>query len=149
MKLVYSGDRFRVFLQRNDISYKEAAEALGIDKNTVGKAVRGGNLNVDILLRICNIYGLNITDFFKVEEGDNTTDVENYYFSSPASGSQTLISAEPNFKYKKCENFDGKLSDLGQILEQSNMLVSELIEKYDVCRHILEEIEENVSKELI
>ena len=53
---VYSGEKLKNFLHRKGISYKDAAKELGIDKNTVGKAVRGGNLNVDIILRICNIY---------------------------------------------------------------------------------------------
>lgn len=54
-------------MQRKGLSYNEAAATLGINKNTVGKAVRGGNLNVDILLLICNEYGLNIADFFVIE----------------------------------------------------------------------------------
>ena len=52
----YTGEKLRQYLQQNDITYKEAAKILDIDKNTVGKAVRGGNLNVDILLHFCNVF---------------------------------------------------------------------------------------------
>lgn len=63
-KWIYSGKKFKNFLLRNGISYKVAATQLGIDKNTVGRAVRGGNLSVDTLLLICNEYDLKVSDFF-------------------------------------------------------------------------------------
>lgn len=44
-KLVYSGDSLRRFLHRKGLTYKDAAKELGLDKNTIGKAVRGGNMN--------------------------------------------------------------------------------------------------------
>jgi len=43
-KLVYSGDSLRRFLHRKGLTYKDAAKELGLDKNTIGKAVRGGNI---------------------------------------------------------------------------------------------------------
>ena len=46
----YTGDNFREFLQKRGITYKAAAADLKIDKNTIGKAVRGGNLNIGVLL---------------------------------------------------------------------------------------------------
>ena len=58
-KIVYSGDKFREYLNRHKITYQEASLQLGIDKNTIGKAVRGGNLNLNVLLTICNFYGLD------------------------------------------------------------------------------------------
>lgn len=64
-KIVYSGDKFREYLTRHRITYQEASMQLGIDKNTIGKAVRGGNLNLNVLLTICNFYGLDISEFFK------------------------------------------------------------------------------------
>lgn len=63
-RLIYSGERFRDFLAANHITYQEASSVLGIDKNTIGKAVRGGNLNTSILLKICNEYKLDLSDFF-------------------------------------------------------------------------------------
>ena len=66
-KIVYSGDKFREYLNRHKITYQEASLQLGIDKNTIGKAVRGGNLNLNVLLTICNFYGLDISEFFKSE----------------------------------------------------------------------------------
>ncbi len=66
-KIIYSGDKFREYLTRHKITYQEASLQLGIDKNTIGKAVRGGNLNLNVLLTICNFYRLDISDFFKTE----------------------------------------------------------------------------------
>ena len=51
-KLVYSGDLLRKFLHQKKLTYKEAAKELGLDKNTIGKAVRGGNMNINVLLKI-------------------------------------------------------------------------------------------------
>ena len=50
-KLVYSGDLLRKFLHQKKLTYKEAAKELGLDKNTIGKAVRGGNMNINVLLK--------------------------------------------------------------------------------------------------
>ncbi len=61
-ELIFSGERLRHYLGRKGISYKMAAEQLGMDKNTVAKVVRGGNVNVAVILKICNRYGLNINE---------------------------------------------------------------------------------------
>ena len=63
-KLVYSGDSLRRFLHRKGLTYKDAAKELGLDKNTIGKAVRGGNMNINVLLSIANHWNFPITDFF-------------------------------------------------------------------------------------
>ena len=63
-KLIYTGDLLRKFLHQKGITYKEAAKELGLDKNTIGKAVRGGNMNINVLLTIANHWNLPITDFF-------------------------------------------------------------------------------------
>lgn len=58
------------------MTYQDASERLDIDKNTIGKAVRGGNLNTSILLKICNEFNLNLMDFFTfVEEKDKKEDL--------------------------------------------------------------------------
>lgn len=83
-RLVYNGHNFREFLNRNRITYQEASSTLSIDKNTIGKAVRGGNLNTSILLKICNTYKLSLSDFFSVVEDapdmDNESEVKEYRF---------------------------------------------------------------------
>ncbi|WP_455498762.1 helix-turn-helix domain-containing protein [Coprobacter sp.] len=81
-KIVYSGDKFREYLTRHRITYQEASMQLGIDKNTIGKAVRGGNLNLNVLLTICNFYGLDISEFFKAEP---STDKNNGNYPDPSS----------------------------------------------------------------
>ncbi len=125
MKLVYSGARFRLYLQRNGISYKQAAEELGIDKNTVGKAVRGGNLGVDTLLRICNTYNLPISTFF-TQEGNCDCEVmndtsANYDISS--TGDTTLV-ADSEEKYKKCE-----ISDVLDMINNTKIMLENLSKK--------------------
>ena len=139
-KLVYSGDKFRQFLQRYNISYKDAAETLGIDKNTVGKAVRGGNMNVDIILRICNTYNLNIVDFFKSLEPDEAIEIENYYLSSDEEPLSSSAVSEPIERYKKCENFNGDIDEIFDIISQSNAQLRELASQYEKSREKLEEI---------
>ena len=70
-QLIYDGSKLREYLLRNKMTYQDASERLDIDKNTIGKAVRGGNLNTSILLKICNEFNLNLMDFFTfVEEKD-------------------------------------------------------------------------------
>ena len=139
----YSGDRLKSFLQRRNISYKEAAEDLGIDKNTVGKAVRGGNLNIDIILRICNTYGLCIYDFFK-QGDDNKEDAEtNYYFGSCKENYSILNSAEPELNYKKSKKSDLQIEELSQFIAQIKTLISEMDEKIEKSATMLQEMKEN------
>lgn len=87
-KIVYSGDKFREYLTRHRITYQEASVQLGIDKNTIGKAVRGGNLNLNVLLTICNFYGLDISEFFKTETSSDRNN-KNYPDSSSLSNIST------------------------------------------------------------
>lgn len=85
-RLVYSGERFRDFLAANHITYQEASNTLGIDKNTIGKAVRGGNLNTSILLKICNEYKLDLSDFFiTVDEALSQEESYGEEYPEPAS----------------------------------------------------------------
>lgn len=79
-KLVYSGDSLRRFLHRKGLTYKDAAKELGLDKNTIGKAVRGGNMNINVLLSIANHWNFPITDFFIFV---NQEECEETYFISP------------------------------------------------------------------
>lgn len=139
-RLEYSGEKFRQFLQRHSISYKDAAETLGIDKNTVGKAVRGGNMNIDIILRICNTYNLKITDFFKECDGENGDEGVNYYISPDADNSPPTLLLEPASNYKKCEKFEGDISTVLDVITQSNSQLIELASKYEESRRMLETI---------
>ena len=102
-RIVYTGERFKKYLQRNKISYKEAAELLGIDKNTVGKAVRGGNLNLDIILRICNVYPLRIADFFITAGEEGEMSDSDYYISLESNSRREGMVSEEEFCYKKCQ----------------------------------------------
>lgn len=52
-KLVYSGDSLRRFLHRKGLTYKDAAKELGLDKNTIGKAVRGRKYEYKRLTEYC------------------------------------------------------------------------------------------------
>ena len=79
-KLVYSGDSLRRFLHRKGLTYKDAAKELGLDKNTIGKAVRGGNMNINVLLSIANHWNFPITGFFIFV---NQEECEETYFISP------------------------------------------------------------------
>ena len=111
-KIIYSGNKFREFLSRKGITYQEASAYLGIDKNTIGKAVRGGNLNMSVLLTICNMYHLNISDFFITEpDSDDLSTYENgstpiYSEATPVLSTVTeeignyKISKKPQFLYE-------------------------------------------------
>lgn len=99
-------------MSRKGITYQEASAYLGIDKNTIGKAVRGGNLNMSVLLTICNMYHLNISDFFITEpDSDDLSTHENsstpiYSEATPVLSTVTeeignyKISKKPQFLYE-------------------------------------------------
>ncbi|MBQ7820350.1 MAG: helix-turn-helix transcriptional regulator [Bacteroidales bacterium] len=78
-QLIYDGSKLREFLLKNKMTYQDASERLDIDKNTIGKAVRGGNLNTSILLKICNEFNLNLMDFFTFVEDKDNLPISNPY----------------------------------------------------------------------
>lgn len=71
---VFTGSPLKTYLKRHSMSYAQAARELQINKNTVGKTVRGGNINIAVLLRICNFYGLSIGSFFVETTGEDRLD---------------------------------------------------------------------------
>lgn len=97
-KLVYSGDSLRRFLHRKGLTYKDAAKELGLDKNTIGKAVRGGNMNINVLLSIANHWNFPITDFFIFV---NQEECEETYFISPNKYNKNLSTEELALKASK------------------------------------------------
>ena len=126
-KLVYSGERLREFLRRNNISYKQAAEELGIDKNTVGKAVRGGNLNSDIILHICNTYHMPVSDFFVEARAD--------YDNSLTEASSSV--AEPEVSYKNSKNraeIDARIEEIQSLLDILNAKCDTLFAQWGKTR---------------
>ena len=136
---VYSGEELKSFLQRSDLTYKDAAETLGIDKNTVGKAVRGGNLNVDIILRICNTYGLNVHDFFKLVEQESDCRA-NYYISLNNKNTTSLVSSEPEIKYKKSKKSESDIEKITESLEQMKSLITVLSDQITKGYAMLDEM---------
>lgn len=139
-KIVYSGERFKKFLQRNKISYKEAAEALGIDKNTVGKAVRGGNLNLDIILRICNVYPMRIADFFLLADENGETLDTNYFISLNDNVDGESRVSEEEFCYKRCENLSERIKEISDMMETSHSKLIDLSREYHDCCRLLDSL---------
>lgn len=71
MELVYSGKKFRAYLKSKGLSYADAAERFGVNKNTISKVVsdrQDGTASLDTLFKIINGSDLVITDFFKYRE---------------------------------------------------------------------------------
>ena len=136
----YTGDKLRQYLQHNGISYKEAAKILSIDKNTVGKAVRGGNLNIDILLHICNIFQMSVTDFFNCIITDKDGMARNYYISSTLIKESTECVSEDEFNYKKSKNYDISDRPLNEIIEEIGEALSSLEKAFNECREKLEAV---------
>ena len=139
-KTIYSGSRFKSYLKRNKISYKDAADELGIDKNTVAKAVRGGNLNIDVILRICNVYHLDITDLFMKSDSEGRLLNANYYLSTGDFRGLPPLNADDSGKYKKCEKFDEQVKIVSNLIDHSKSVLDELAKQYDECRRVLDEM---------
>ena len=131
-KLVYSGDLLRRFFRRKGITYKDAAKELGLDKNTIGKAVRGGNMNINVLLNIANHWNLPISDFFIVVD-QNGCD-ENYFISSDKyhsdSNNDGLVVSEDSKIYKNTKNLSTEELALKESKEREIALLQDLIANY-------------------
>ena len=139
----YTGDNFGEFLQKRGITYKAAAADLKIDKNTIGKAVRGGNLNIGVLLKICNRYGLSIEDFFEkkvvlTDENENQENSSSDYLEREEFVSQTF--AEPSEEYKTCENMQLMFKEFLALLDGD---LESLKNKISVFISKLEELKES------
>lgn len=114
----YSGLQFKTFLKQHNISYKQAAEAIGVNKNTVGKVVRGGNLNTHILLRICQVYELDIRDFFKPVLPEN---------AETAHGAKSAISqVSIDSLTRSLEQLQNRIAELNEQLQAGYTLLRKL-----------------------
>ena len=123
-KLVYSGDSLRRFLHRKGLTYKDAAKELGLDKNTIGKAVRGGNMNINVLLSIANRWNFPITE-----------ECEETYFISPNkynnnSANDNLLVSEDSKIYKNIKNLSTEELALKASKQQEISLLQNLIRNY-------------------
>ena len=148
-KIIYSGSKFREFLSRRGITYQEASAFLGIDKNTIGKAVRGGNLNMSVLLTICNMYHLNISDFFVSEGNDEEAQThENRIAPQPLPTGHQLPSVSEEFEtYKISKKPKFLYENLLASKDQEIALLREMNELYKKQIEMLQEkILENDSK---
>ena len=128
-KLVYSGDSLRRFLHRKGLTYKDAAKELGLDKNTIGKAVRGGNMNINVLLSIANHWNFPITDFFIFV---NQEECEETYFISPNkynnnSANDNLLVSEDSKIYKNIKNLSTEELALKASKQQEISLLQNLM----------------------
>lgn len=148
-KIIYSGNKFREFLSRRGITYQEASAFLGIDKNTIGKAVRGGNLNMSVLLTICNKYHLNISDFFIIESNDGEIGTYENSIDIPLpEPSHPLASVSEDFEtYKISKKPKFLYEDLLAAKDLEIALLREMNELYKKQIEMLQEkIVENDSK---
>lgn len=145
-KLVYSGDLLRKFLHRKGLTYKDAAKELGLDKNTIGKAVRGGNMNINVLLNIANHWNLPITDFFTLVSSDECREA---YFISPnpytiGEEEHDLAASDTVKIYKNNKNISNNKVDLRNSKQQEIELLQELIKNYQKRIEVLQqEIEQS------
>lgn len=120
----YNGERFRRYLERNNLSYQDAAELFGVDKNTIGKVVRDKNVTMKVLLKIVNKCDFPIGHFFTSEvvkyEGEET--YENNGTKSRLNGPNPDFgfSSEPTGEYKKCEKQLRSLLDIIQAKDAEN-----------------------------
>lgn len=139
-KIIYSGAKFREFLSRRGITYQEASAYLGIDKNTIGKAVRGGNLNMSVLLTICNKYHLNISDFFVSEYGEGEETYENRFRSYSDASSPALSAVSEEFeKYKISKKTPFSFEDLLASKDHEIALLREMNELYKERLEMMQE----------
>lgn len=148
-KLVYTGDLLRKFLHRKGITYKEAAKELGLDKNTIGKAVRGGNMNINVLLTIANHWNLPITDFFTLISNDECREA---YFISPnpyvfEEKSSDSISNESFNTYKNIKKMQNSPNSVCDSKLQEIELLQSLIDNYQKRIEMLQqELEQTQSQ---
>lgn len=143
-KLVYSGDLLRKFLHRKGLTYKDAAKELGLDKNTIGKAVRGGNLNINVLLNIANHWNLPITDFFTFVSNDECK--ETYFISTNSYSTEIensdLAVGEPVKIYKNTENIANKdklIASKRQEIELLQNLIANYRKRIELLQQELEQ----------
>lgn len=140
-KLVYSGDLLRKFLHQKKLTYKEAAKELGLDKNTIGKAVRGGNMNINVLLNIANHWKIPITNFFTWV---NNEECGESYFISPGKyqawqDDEDSTVTEASKIYKNIKNLSIDKPELIASKRQEIELLQELIQNYQKRIELLQQ----------
>lgn len=61
--------------KESGLSYGQIAIKLGISKSGVNNWVWRNQMPIDSMLKVCEVFGLEITDFLKPEEGKEKIDV--------------------------------------------------------------------------
>ena len=145
MELVYSGKKFRIYLKSKGLSYAEAADRFGVNKNTISKVVsekQAGTVSLETLFKIINQSELLITDFFKYKEAA----------ANPAAGENPSVSydvgidgkpvymqeSEGSYKNPKKEVIrlnnliTGKKAELLELEKQQARVMEELLSREDV-----------------
>ena len=139
--LIYSGDKFRKFLSRRGLSYQDVAVRLGLDKNTIGKVVRGDNFSVNVLLAICNYYNLDINDFFECEEEEVQVNVFESSLREAVTDPPPLI-FEPIWEnVGRCVVYKKSVSQLEDIIAAKENEIILLREVNMLYRRMVEELQ--------
>lgn len=60
---------FKLLIDRN-IKKKELRKMSGVSATSIAKLGKGGNVNTDVLLRICNALDCDISDIMEVMKDD-------------------------------------------------------------------------------
>lgn len=143
MMVGYSGKKFRNYLKLKGLSYAEAADRFGVNKNTISKVVsekREGTVSLDTLLKIVNQSEMWITDFFKcwkASENQETGENPAVSYDIGTDGRPVyLMEPEGNYKNPKKE-----------VIRLNSLIISKKAELLELERQQAKAVEEMLNKE--
>lgn len=67
-----AGQFFADYLERHDLSHNAAAKQMGCSPSTVNRLAKGGDLTIEMAIRINATYGLAIDGLFNYEASHKT-----------------------------------------------------------------------------
>jgi putative transcriptional regulator len=67
---------FKLLIDRN-IKKKELREMSGVSATSIAKLGKGGNVNTDVLLRICVALNCEVSDIMEIVKDEEPEDIKN------------------------------------------------------------------------
>jgi DNA-binding Xre family transcriptional regulator len=61
-------DKLFAYLYKNHISKSELADRAGISRNTIIKMTKGEPVHLSVIISICDVYGLSLSDVIQEEK---------------------------------------------------------------------------------
>ncbi len=116
----YLSELLKAYRKKHGFSQQKISDLVGIKRTTYAKYELGRKPEINIILKLCNVYGVSIEEMFSAFDG-NIIDAQAEGLSAPDSGNNLQIRFVDKQEQKLLELFRST-SDKAAIIDFANSL---------------------------